>query len=171
MVTGIDESFAGLGPIDARGSANADSKAGGRATRGEVKCMSTRSKLAFFVGDCLAGSLTGAATALAVRVVVPAEGEMVMAMLLGMTAGTIVHLVVAVLLSPLLGMFETMVPGMYVGMYGGMLFGMRDAMQRELVSTTTAAWVGAAFGVIVVVGVSFWNAQLRRRVLCTGVEA
>jgi hypothetical protein len=106
--------------------------------------------------------MTGAATALAVRVVVPEQGEMVTAMVLGMVVGILVHLGLGLLLMPLLGMFETMVPGMYIGMYGGMLFGMRDAMQREMVTIGDAVAVGAAFGVIVVVGVHFWNVQLRR---------
>jgi hypothetical protein len=78
-----------------------------------------------------------------------------------MVLGTIIHLVVGFLLAPLLGMFETMVPGMFIGMYGGMLFGMRDSMQR--IPLRTALAVGAVFGVAVVLGVEFWNAQLRKR--------
>ena len=117
----------------------------------------------FLVGDCAAGALTGAVTTLAVRTIVPRDCDMVAAMMLGMLAGTAVHLVVGTALSPLLGMFETMVPGMFIGMYGGMLFGMRDCMQD--IALATALWVGALFGVTVVLGVAFWNAQLQRQTI------
>jgi hypothetical protein len=105
--------------------------------------------------------LTGTATALAVRLAVPQNFDMVVAMGLGMAIGTAVHLLLGIAFSPLLGMFETMVPGMYVGMYGGMLFGMRDSMQQAVVPLGTALIVGAAFGVVVAIAIHFWNAQLR----------
>ena len=123
--------------------------------------MRTTLRVAFFTGDCVAGALTGMATTLAVRALVPHDFDMVAAMMLGMLAGTVVHLLLGVVLSPLLGMFETMVPGMYIGMYGGMLFAMRDCMQD--VPLGTALWIGAVFGIVVVLAVEFWNAQLRRQ--------
>lgn len=123
--------------------------------------MTTRTL--FFFADCGAAALTGAATALAVRLATPPSFDMVVAMGLGMVIGTAVHLFLGIVLSPLLGMFETMVPGMYVGMYGGMLFGMRDSMQQEIIPLGAALVVGAAFGVVVAVTIHFWNAQLRRR--------
>jgi hypothetical protein len=118
----------------------------------------------FLLGDCGAAALTGAATALAVRLAVPPNLDMVVAMGLGMAIGTVVHLLLGFAFTPLLGMFETMVPGMYVGMYGGMLFGMRDSMQQGVVPLGTALIVGAGFGVVVAVAIHFWNAQLRHAV-------
>ncbi|HLE57046.1 MAG TPA: hypothetical protein VJB15_08185 [Rhodothermia bacterium] len=123
--------------------------------------MTARRRVLFFLGDCAAGALTGAATALVVRAVVAPGFDMVAAMMLGMLVGTAVHLVLGVALSPVLGMFETMVPGMFIGMHGGMLFGMRDSMQHN--SLSTALWVGAVLGALVVAVVEFWSAQLRRR--------
>jgi hypothetical protein len=128
--------------------------------------MTKTLRAAFLVGDCAAGALTGVVTTMAVRAIVPRELDMVAAMMLGMLAGTAVHLVVGTALLPLLGMFEVMVPGMFIGMYGGMLFGMRDCMQN--IALGTALWVGAVFGVAVVLGVSFWSAQLQRQ---TSAEA
>jgi len=112
-------------------------------------------------GDCAGGALTAILTALAVRAVVPPHFDMVAAMMIGMALGTAVHLAVGILLAPLLGMFESMIPGMFIGMYGGMLFGMRDSMQR--VTLTTDLAVAAAFGVIVTLGVEFWNVQLQKQ--------
>lgn len=116
----------------------------------------------FFAGDCAAAALTGVATTLAVRLVIPPDFDMVAAMMIGMAIGMVVHLLMSLVLGPLLGMFETMVPGMFVGMYGGMLFGMRDSMQHASVSLATASWVGAAFGVAVAVGIHLWSLQMRR---------
>lgn len=123
--------------------------------------MTRTLRAAFLAGDCAAGALTGVATTLAVRVLVVRDCDMVAAMMLGMLAGTVVHLLLGVALSPLLGMFEMMVPGMFIGMYGGMLFAMRDCMQD--VPLDTALWIGAGFGIVVVLAVEFWNAQLRRQ--------
>ena len=120
----------------------------------------------FFVGDCAAGALTAMATTLAVRLLVSPPFDMVAAMMLGMAVGTLVHLVLGFVLSPLLGMFELMVPGMFIGMYGGMMFGMRDSMQDT--PLPTALWIGAIFGVVVVLGVDFWNVQLRKRSVAEG---
>jgi hypothetical protein len=123
--------------------------------------MTKTLRAVFLTGDCAAGALTGVATTLAVRTIVARDCDMVAAMMLGMLAGTVVHLIVGTALSPLLGMFESMVPGMFIGMYGGMLFAMRDCMQD--VPRGTALWIGAIFGIVVVLGVDFWNAQLRRQ--------
>jgi len=120
-----------------------------------------KTRALFFFGDCGAAALTGAVTALAVRLAVPPNFDMVLAMGLGMAIGTAVHLLLGIAFSPLLGMFETMVPGMYVGMYGGMLFGMRDSMQQAVVPLGTALIVGAAFGAVVAIAIHFWNAQLK----------
>lgn len=124
--------------------------------------MTTRAL--FFLGDCGAAALTGAVTALAVRLAVPPNLDMVVAMGLGMVIGTAVHLLLGFAFTPLLGMFETMVPGMYVGMYGGMLFGMRDSMQQGVVPLGTALIVGALFGAVVAVAIHLWGAQLRHAV-------
>ena len=123
--------------------------------------MTKTLRAVFLAGDCAAGALTGVATTLAVRAIVSAGCDMVAAMMLGMLAGTVVHLLLGVVLSPLLGMFETMVPGTFIGMYGGMFFAMRDSMQA--VPLGTALWVGAIFGIVVVLAVDFWNTQLRRQ--------
>lgn len=116
----------------------------------------------FFIGDCLAAAVTGVVTTLLVRLAIAPDLDMVAAMMIGMAIGTVVHLMLSIVFGPLLGMFETMVPGMFIGMYGGMLFGMRDSMQHHTVSLETALWVGAAFGVIVAIGVHLWNLQLRQ---------
>jgi hypothetical protein len=123
--------------------------------------MKPEIRLVFLLGDCVAGALTGVATTLAVRAFVSPGFDMVAATMLGTVVGTLVHLLLGLALSPLLGMFETMVPGMFIGMNGGMLFGMRDSMQD--VPLPIALLVGAVFGVAVVLGVEFWNVQLRKR--------
>ncbi len=115
----------------------------------------------FLAGDCAAGALTGVATTIAVRAIVWRDCDMIAAMMLGMLVGTAVHLLLGIALSPLLGMFEVMVPGMFIGMNGGMLFGMRDCMQD--ISLGSAMWTGAIFGTAVVLGVAFWNVQMRRQ--------
>jgi hypothetical protein len=129
--------------------------------------MTKTLRAVFLAGDCAAGALTGVATTLAVRAIVFPGWDMVAAMMLGMLAGTVVHLLLGVVLSPLLGMFETMVPGTFIGMYGGMLFAMRDSMQA--VPLATALWVGAIFGIVVVLAVDFWNTQLRRQTAATAL--
>lgn len=126
--------------------------------------------LYFHVGDYLAGALTGALTALAVRTIVGPHWDMVLAMLVGMAVGMIVHLVLGFVLMPLLGGFEVMMPGAMIGMYGGMLFGMRDSMQQEDVPLRTALAVGVLFGLLVVFGVRWWNRQLRGEVFALSEE-
>jgi|SRR5579863_2330841 len=111
----------------------------------------------FSIGDYLAGILIGLATTFVVRALVWPGMDMVFAMLIGMAAGTVVHLFLGFILAPLVGMFETMVPGSLIGMYGGMLFGMRDSMAAGSRTLTSAAAVGALFGIIVVLGVKVYN--------------
>ncbi len=82
----------------------------------------------FPIGDYLAGGVTGAATAVGVRLAVSPDLDMVIAMLIGMAVGMVVHLVLTVLLAPVLDAFHVMVPGGLIGMYGGMMFAMRDTM-------------------------------------------
>lgn len=115
----------------------------------------------FRLGDYAAGALTGVLTALAVRMVVGPQWDMVLAMLVGMALGMIVHLLLGLLLMPLLGGFEVMIPGAMIGMYGGMLFGMRDSMQHAEISLRTALAVGALFGLLVIFGTRWWDRQLR----------
>jgi hypothetical protein len=122
----------------------------------------------FAIGDCLAGMLLGAVTALAVRGVVWPGMDMVVAMVLGMAVGMILHLVLGLALSPLLGMFETMMPGSLIGMYGGMLFGMRDSMAAGSRTLAAVAIVGAAFGLAMVLFLKVYNRVLRGPVLDTG---
>lgn len=117
--------------------------------------------LSFRLGDYLAGILTGVLTALAVRIIVGPNWDMVIAMLAGMAAGMGVHLSLLVLLIPLLGAFEVMIPGGIIGMYGGMLFGMRDAMQQNIISLNQALVVGGLFGFVVVFVIRWWNRQLQ----------
>src|SRR6267154_1259345 len=104
----------------------------------------------FTIGDYLAGIVIGVATARLVRLIVWSGMDMVIAMLLGMAAGMVLHLVMGLVLSPLLGMFETMMPAALIGMYGGMLFAMRDSMAAGSPTLTSAAVVGAVFGMVVV---------------------
>lgn len=117
--------------------------------------------LYFRLGDYLAGALTGMLTALAVRIIVGPQWDMVVAMMVGMAAGMVVHVTLLLVFIPLLGTFEVMMPGAVIGMYGGMLFGMRDAMQQAYVPRNTALVVGALFGVLVVLGIRWWDRQLR----------
>ncbi len=120
--------------------------------------------LYFSIGDYLAGALTGALTALAVRAVVGPEWDMVVAMLVGTTLGMSVHLLLLLVLVPLLGDFEVMMPGAVIGMYGGMLFGMRDSMQQASISLGAALAVGVLWGLLVVLAVRWWDRQLKGEV-------
>lgn len=127
---------------------------------------SSSSRISFFfrVGDYLAGALTGALTAVAVRAIVGLQWDMVVAMLVGMTAGMGVHLMLLLVLVPLLGDFEVMMPGALIGMYGGMLFGMRDSMQQAYISHGMALAVGVLWGLLVVFGVRWLDRQLKGEV-------
>lgn len=120
--------------------------------------------LYFRIGDYLAGALTGGVTALAVRMVVGPQWDMVLAMAVGMTIGMSVHLSLLLILVPLLGDFEVMMPGALIGMYGGMLFGMRDSMQQTYISLSMVLAVGILWGLLVVLGVRWWDRQLKGEV-------
>lgn len=124
----------------------------------------------FWIGDYLAGALTGGITALAVRMIVGPQWDMVVAMVVGMAAGMSVHLALLLVLVPLLGDFEVMMPGAVIAMYGGMLFGMRDAMQQDHVTGGTALVVGMLWGLLVVCAVRWWDRQLKGEVFA-GAEA
>ncbi|MBI2963420.1 MAG: hypothetical protein HYY35_06675 [Deltaproteobacteria bacterium] len=115
----------------------------------------------FVVGDHLAGALTGAVTALAVRGVGAGGTDMVVAMLLGAVVGSAVHLLLALLFSPLLGPFQVMVPGSLIGMYGGMLFAMRDSVHGGSPTLSSAVLVGGLFGAVVTAGVELYDRALR----------
>lgn len=129
-----------------------------------------KESLYFRLGDYLAGALTGTLTALAVRMVVGPQWDMVLAMLAGMVGGMVVHVLLMLVLMPLLGGFEVMMPGAMIGMYGGMLFGMRDSMQHADVPLRIALAVGALFGLLVVFGVRWWDRQLRGEVFALSEE-
>ncbi len=118
-------------------------------------------EVVFAVGDYLAGGLTGAVTAAAVRAVVSPGLDMVLAMLIGTAAGMIVHLAIGLLAAPLLGLFHFMVPGGLIAMYGGMLFAMRDVMQAHPGSLGRAIVVGIVFGAVVTAGVRLYDRALR----------
>lgn len=120
-----------------------------------------RRQVWFAIGDYLAGGLTGATTAAAVRAVISPDLDMVIAMLVGMAAGTVVHLLIGLVASPLLGLFHCMVPGGLIGMYGGMLFAMRDAMQHHPGSLGRAMVVGIVFGAVVTGAVRLYDRALR----------
>ncbi len=120
--------------------------------------------LYFRLGDYLAGALTGGLTALAVRMLVGPQWDMVVAMLVGTAAGMTVHLLLLLVLVPLVGDFEVMMPGALIGMYGGMLFGMRDSMQQAYVSLEMACAVGVLWGLLVVLGVRWLDQQLKGEV-------
>lgn len=122
----------------------------------------------FAIGDCLAGMLVGAATALTVRGVVWPGMDMVVAMMLGMAVGMIVHLVLGLILAPLLGMFETMTTGSLIGMYGGMAFGMRDSMAAGSRTLVAASVVGAVFGLVMVLALKVYDYALHGPVVDTG---
>lgn len=124
----------------------------------------TSDPLYFRLGDYLAGALTGGVTALAVRMLVGPQWDMVVAMLVGMTAGMSVHLILLLVLVPLFGDFEVMMPGALIGMYGGMLFGMRDSMQQAYVSLGTACAVGVLWGILVVLAVRWLDHRLKGEV-------
>jgi hypothetical protein len=117
-----------------------------------------RVPLLFFVGDYVAGGLTGLAVALAVHGLVRPGVDLALAMVLGVVLGTLTHLAVGLVLSPLLGMFHVMVPGSLIGMYGGMLFAMRDTMQP--VPLAQALLVGVTFGFVMTALVHFYDRAL-----------
>ena len=117
--------------------------------------------LLFAAGDYVAAGLMGTVTAAAVRLLIGPGSDLALAMLLGIGIGTLVHLAIGALISPLLGFFHVMVPASLIGMYGGMLFAMRDAMQP--VSLGHAVAVGAAFGVIMMAIVQFYDYALTTR--------
>jgi hypothetical protein len=123
--------------------------------------LDRRHQMLFAVGDYLAGGLTGAVTAVAVRAVVSPDLDMVLAMLMGMAAGIVVHLALGLAMSPMLGLFHCMVPGGLIGMYGGMLFAMRDTMQPHPVSLGRAMVVGLVFGVVVTATIRLYDRALR----------
>lgn len=114
----------------------------------------------FAVGDYLAGALTGATTAAAVRAIISPEFDMVVSMAVGMLVGTAVHLLISIALVPLLGLFHCMVPGALIGMYGGMLFAMRDAMQHVPASFGGALLIGLIFGLAVTAGMRIYDRAL-----------
>lgn len=114
----------------------------------------------FFLGDHIAGALTGAATAGAIHSVVTPGMDMALAMVVGMAVGMAVHLPIGLLLAPFLGAFHVMTPGSIIGMWGGMLFGMRTAMQAHS-SPAHALMAGAAFGVLVTGAVQLYDKVLR----------
>lgn len=116
------------------------------------------SRALFVIGDYVAGGITGAATAAAVRAVVGSGLDLALAMLLGVGVGMLVHLPFSLALSPLLGAFHVMVPGSLIGMYGGMLFAMRDVMQPGPIGPAVGA--GIAFGVLVTAGVQLYDRAL-----------
>jgi hypothetical protein len=128
------------------------------------RSIHTADLLYFRIGDYLAGALTGGITAVAVRMLVGPQWDMVVAMLVGMAAGMSVHLILLLVLVPLFGDFEVMMPGALIGMYGGMLFGMRDSMQQAYVSLGTACAVGVFWGILVVLGVRWLDHQLKGEV-------
>jgi hypothetical protein len=122
----------------------------------------------FQIGDCLAGAVIGAVTALIVRIIIAPGMDMVIAMLIGGGVGMIMSLLISFLLSPLLGIVETMVPGSLTGMYGGMLFAMRDSMAAGSRTMIAALTVGTIFGVVVTVVMKFYNHALRGTVMDAG---
>lgn len=119
-----------------------------------------KQKTLFVIGDYAAGGAVGAATALAVRVVIPPDSDLVLAMLAGMAIGMLIHLMAVLFLSPVLGFFHTMVPGSLIGMYGGMLFAMRDSMGQQPSSLTHVIIVGIIFGLVITAGVRLYDQAL-----------
>jgi hypothetical protein len=126
--------------------------------------------LFFTIGEYIAGMITGAVTALAVRMVVSPGMDMVVAMMLGMGLGMVIHIVLGLMASPLVGMFATMMPGSVIGMYGGMLFAMRDSMAAGSATKASAALVGAAFGAVIVAAVQVYDRVLRGPVVLDAEE-
>jgi len=122
----------------------------------------------FVIGDYLAGILVGAFTAIAVRMVVWPGMDMVIAMIIGMALGMFIHIVLSLILAPLVGMFNAMIPASIIGMYGGMFFAMRDSMAAGSRTLHGAIAVGALFGIVVVVGVQFYDHSLRGAVVDSG---
>lgn len=127
----------------------------------DAQSVSRLHALLFAAGDYVAAGLMGTVTAAAVRLLINPGFDLALAMLLGAGIGTLVHLVIGALVSPLLGFFHVMVPASLIGMYGGMLFAMRDAMQPGSLGHAVA--VGAAFGLIVMAIVQFYDYALTAR--------
>lgn len=114
----------------------------------------------FAAGDYVGGALIGGTTAAAVRGLVSAEMDMVIAMFVGMAVGVVIHLAIGILLTPLLGMFHTMIPGSLIGMYGGMLFAMRDSMQMHAGTFGHAIGVGVGFGLLMIAAMRLYDRAL-----------
>ena len=77
------------------------------------------------IADFLIGTLSGAAMAFCIDLIIPSELNMFLGMLLGGLTGMVMMLVFMLVLMPFFGAFEVMIPlhinGMVIGMTSGML--------------------------------------------------
>lgn len=113
----------------------------------------------YWLGDLLAGTLTGAVVALAHHALVPRSFGILGALILAMFVGMTVQMIISVSLGSLLGSMEMMIPGMFVGMIAMFL------PVLGLPHLGLDLGLGAALGLVVFFGFNMWNARLEGREL------
>ena len=110
------------------------------------------------IADFFIGTLSGAAMAFCIDLLIPSELNMIIGMLLGTLTGMAMMLVMMFLLIPFFGAFEVMIPlhanGMMVGMASGML------STLPLVTSNHLTILGALIGFLVSLSIYFSNKYL-----------
>ena len=108
--------------------------------------------------DLFIGTLSGAAMAFFIDLIIPSELNMFLGMLLGGLTGMVMMLVIMLLLMPFFGAFEVMITlhanGMVVGMTSGML------STLPLVTSNHLIILGALIGFLVSLSIYFSNKYL-----------
>ena len=108
--------------------------------------------------DFFIGTLSGAAMAFCIDLIIPAELNMFLGMLLGGLTGMVMMIVMMLLLMPFFGAFEVMIPlhanGMIVGMTSGMLSNL------PFVTSNHLTILGALIGFLVSLSIYFSNKYL-----------
>ena len=108
--------------------------------------------------DFFIGTLSGAAMAFCIDLIIPSELNMFLGMLLGGLTGMVMMIVMMLLLMPFFGAFEVMIPlhanGMIVGMTSGMLSTLPSITANHL-----TIW-GTLIGFLVSLSIYFSNKYL-----------
>ena len=108
--------------------------------------------------DFFIGTLSGAAMAFCIDLIIPAELNMFLGMLLGGLTGMVMMLAMMILLMPFFGAFEVMIPlhanGMLVGMTSGML------STFPFITSNHLTILGALIGFLVSLYIYFSNKYL-----------
>ena len=108
--------------------------------------------------DFFIGTLSGAAMAFFIDLIIPSELNMFLGMFSGGLIGMVMMLAMMILLMPFFGAFEVMIPlhanGMMVGMTSGML------STLALVTSNHLTILGALIGFLVSLSIYFSNKYL-----------